>query len=55
LVVDDDAASCEMLEEALSLRGFAVAWRTSAAEALSAVEASGPFDVVLTDLRMGPS
>jgi DNA-binding NtrC family response regulator len=55
LVVDDDRESCEMLEEALSLRGFSVAWRTSAGEALAAVDHAGPFDVVLTDLRMGES
>jgi DNA-binding NtrC family response regulator len=55
LVVDDDRESCEMLEEALSLRGFSVVWRTSAAEALSAVKDGGPFDVVLTDLRLGAS
>jgi two-component system response regulator HydG len=55
LVVDDDRESCEMLEEALSLRGFVVSWRTGAAGALAAVEQGEPFDVVLTDLRMGGS
>lgn len=54
LVVDDDRESCEMLEEALTLRGFSVTWRTSAADALSAVEAE-QYSVVLTDLRMGGS
>ncbi|HEX6244615.1 MAG TPA: sigma-54 dependent transcriptional regulator [Polyangiales bacterium] len=55
LVVDDDRESCEMLEEALTLRGFSVAWRTGAAAALEAAQTAGPFDVVLTDLRMGGS
>jgi two-component system response regulator HydG len=53
LVVDDDRESCEMLEEALSVRGFSVSWRTSAAEALTAIQSAGPFEAVLTDLRMG--
>jgi two-component system response regulator HydG len=53
LVVDDDRESCEMLEEALSVRGFTVSWRTNAAEALAAVQSAGPFEAVLTDLRMG--
>jgi two-component system response regulator HydG len=55
LVVDDDRESCKMLDEALTLRGFSVTWRTGAAEALGAIESCGPFDVVLTDLRMGES
>jgi len=53
LVVDDDRESCEMLDEALSLRGFAVTWRTSATEAIRLVRDGEAFDVVLTDLRMG--
>src|SRR5690349_7374150 len=53
LVVDDDRQSCEMLEEALSLRGFAVRWTTSASEALGLAQESADYDVVLTDLRMG--
>jgi len=53
LVVDDHRQTCEMLDEALSLQGFAVTWRTSAAEALALVRDGEPFDVVLTDLRMG--
>ena len=53
LVVDDDRESCEMLDEALTLRGFSVRWTTSAAEALSLAQDPSAFDVVLTDLRMG--
>jgi DNA-binding NtrC family response regulator len=52
LVVDDDRAACEVLEEALRHRGFSTRSVTSAGEALRAVEAADPFDVVLTDLRM---
>jgi DNA-binding NtrC family response regulator len=55
LVVDDDRESCEMLEEALTLRGFSVIWRTSASEALATVQNGGAFDAVLSDLRMGGS
>ncbi len=53
LAVDDDRESCEMLEEALSLRGFSVVWRTNASEALALTREGAHFDVVLTDLRMG--
>jgi two-component system response regulator HydG len=52
LVVDDDRATCELLEAGLSKRGFRVTWRTTAAEALPLL-ASGDFDVLLTDLNMG--
>jgi two-component system response regulator HydG len=51
LVVDDDPSTCEMLDEGLSHRGFAVVWRTSAADALRAIQDRGT-DVVLTDMRM---
>ena len=51
LIVDDDAAMCEMVARSLSKKGFGCAWRTSGDEAV-AVIASEPFDVVVTDLNM---
>jgi len=51
LVVDDDRTLCEALAEGLGSRGFEVAWRTSADEALP-LATSEDFDVVLTDLNM---
>ncbi len=53
LVVDDDHESCVMLEEALRIRGFDITWSTQPSEALRLSEQEGPFDAVLTDLRMG--
>ena len=43
LVVDDHRQTCEMLDEVLSLQGFTVTWRTSAAEALALVRDGEPF------------
>src|SRR5262245_26454714 len=51
LLVDDDRDLCQWLESALSRRGFAVAWRTSADEAL-ALCAEQDFDVVVSDLNL---
>jgi len=51
LIVDDQQSMCEMLEADLSLRGFDVAWCTSAEEAFETLR-QDPFDVVLTDLKM---
>jgi DNA-binding NtrC family response regulator len=51
LIVDDDRALCETLQVGLGRRGFEVAWRSSADEALLALGA-GDFDVVVTDLNM---
>ena len=51
LLVDDDRALCEALDQGLRARGLAVTWRTSADEALHVLE-SADFDVVLTDLNM---
>jgi CheY-like chemotaxis protein len=51
LVVDDDRSVRQFLEEALSGKGFAVAARPSAAEALAAL-ATEDFDAVVTDVRM---
>jgi DNA-binding NtrC family response regulator len=53
LVVDDDHESCVMLDEALSHRGFEVTWSTQPSEAVRLSAQEGPFDAVLTDLRMG--
>ncbi len=51
LVVDDDEATCRLLETDLRHRGFSVTWRTAAAEAVSAL-GEEELDVVVTDLRM---
>jgi two-component system response regulator HydG len=51
LLVDDDKSMCELLEERLRRRGFAVEFRTSADEALARL-ATEDFDVVVTDLNM---
>ncbi len=51
LIVDDDRATCELLNGALSRRGFEVTLRTSNDE-LPELE-SCPFDVVFTDLNIG--
>ena len=51
LIVDDDAAMCEMLRGALQRRGFDAASRASPGEALEALEVE-PWDVVITDLNM---
>jgi two-component system response regulator HydG len=55
LLVDDDRSLCETLELGLRKRDFDVAWRTSADEAIAAVQAED-LDVVVTDLNMqGPA
>jgi two-component system response regulator HydG len=51
LVVDDEQSMCELLDTALTPRGFSIVWRTSAEAAFREFERQ-PFDVVLTDLRM---
>ena len=49
-VVDDDAVSCEFLQEALSRAGYRVDTFTSARDALKA-DLSG-YDLLISDLRM---
>jgi two-component system response regulator HydG len=51
LLVDDDATLADTLALGLRKRGFDVATRTSAAEAMQALEGED-FDVVVTDLNM---
>jgi two-component system response regulator HydG len=51
LTVDDDQSTCELLQSGLSRRGFEVAWRTTADEALSLL-ALQDFEAVVTDLHM---
>jgi two-component system response regulator HydG len=51
LIVDDDPSMCETLAAAMSRRGFVVASRTSALDALALIDEQD-FDVVVTDLLM---
>ncbi len=51
LIVDDDHSLAQTLAKAMSQRGFAVTWKTSAAEGLQLLNEQD-FDVVVTDLHM---
>jgi two-component system response regulator HydG len=51
LVVDDDAAMCDLVARGLGKKGFDCVARTSAAEAFALAQAE-PFDCVITDLNM---
>lgn len=51
LIVDDDRAMCEMIDTALSLRGYRTRWCQSAGAALDRLKEE-ECDVVLTDVRM---
>ncbi|HEU4698892.1 MAG TPA: sigma-54 dependent transcriptional regulator [Gemmatimonadales bacterium] len=52
LLVDDDEPACRLLAEVLERESYAVARALSVPEALAKLEHEGPFDAVLTDLRM---
>ena len=51
LIVDDDKNMCELIHADLSSRGIESEWKTSANDAISAIQQSD-YDVVLTDLQM---
>ncbi|HEX2610625.1 MAG TPA: response regulator, partial [Gemmatimonadales bacterium] len=52
LLVDDDEAACRLLSEVLERDAYRVVSALSADEAIAKLEDEGPFDAVLTDLRM---
>lgn len=52
LLVDDDEEACRMLGEVLERESYDVRRGLSVKEGLSLFEKEGPFDAVLTDLRM---
>ena len=52
LLVDDDEEACRLLAEVLEREAYEVVPALSADEALTKVADNGPFDAVLTDLRM---
>ena len=52
LLVDDDEAACRLLAEVLEREAYDVVSALSVDEALAAIGQSGPFDAILTDLRM---
>ncbi len=51
LIIDDDQSMCELIDEALSQKGFETQWRTSADEGFRLLDGH-EFDAVLTDLNM---
>jgi DNA-binding NtrC family response regulator len=51
LIIDDDRATCEVLETELSSRGFQVVWATEPMDALARIEHED-FGLVITDLNM---
>jgi DNA-binding NtrC family response regulator len=51
LIVDDDQAMCELLLTQLKKKGFEADFRTSAEDALSAIEEK-EYDAIVTDLNM---
>jgi DNA-binding NtrC family response regulator len=52
LLVDDDEAACRLLSEVLEREAYRVVSALSADEAIAKLDEEGPFDAVLTDLRM---
>ena len=52
LLVDDDEAACRLLSEVLERDSYRVVSALSADEAIAKLDDEGPFDAVLTDLRM---
>jgi DNA-binding NtrC family response regulator len=52
LLVDDDEEACRMLGEVLEREAYDVHRALSVREALGLLERSGPYDAILTDLRM---
>jgi DNA-binding NtrC family response regulator len=52
LLVDDDEAACQLLAEVLGRESYEVVRALSAEEARARIQREGPFDAVLTDLRM---
>jgi DNA-binding NtrC family response regulator len=52
LLVDDDEAACRLLSEVLEREDYRVVSALSTDEAISKLDQEGPFDAVLTDLRM---
>jgi len=50
--VDDDEAACRLLSEVLERESYQIVRALSASEGLAKLGREGPFDAVLTDLRM---
>ena len=52
LVVDDDENNRDMISRRLARKGFAVDAAADGFKALAAVDAAGPFDLILLDIEM---
>jgi two-component system response regulator RegA len=53
LLVDDDQLYLQTLQRSLQKRGLATSVATNVAEAVRIVDAAGPLDFALVDLRLG--
>jgi two-component system response regulator HydG len=51
LIVDDEQSMCELMDSALSRKGYQTEWRTSADAAIELLQAQD-YDAVLTDINM---
>ncbi len=52
LIVDDEASVREFVDRALTFAGYRTVVASDGPEALAIFEATGPFDLLVTDLRM---
>src|SRR5713226_7450412 len=52
LLVDDDEEACRLLAEVLERESYEVVRALSVDEAIAKYRREGPFDAILTDLRM---
>ncbi len=52
LVVDDEQVLCQSVEKILKRKGHNVAWATTVADALKALDAGEKYDLIIADLMM---
>ena len=52
LVIDDEDLMCDLIEQVLEIKGYAITTMTNSSDALEEIEQKKDYDVIIADIRM---
>lgn len=52
LVIDDEDLMCDLIEQVLEMKGYAITTMTNSTEALEEIKQKKDYDVIIADIRM---
>ena len=52
LVIDDEDLMCDLIEQVLEMKGYAITTMTNSTEALEEIKQKKDYDIIIADIRM---